>query len=255
MALKNGRAIDSNGVLLNVLTVVLIFSGMFLGPVAVIAGFDPITQVVKAIFPKSSQTPLYKFTAYVVAYVLTQWCTLEASRIYITISIPTMTICNIYLRCLRIIGKRGLSYNTLLLYHQLHCLNQTGMYVIANIAGTLMGIGFVIMTLGNWIIFSAWNLVPFEVYALTFCITNIAYFIVVQTVPLAISCNECCQKLIEMWKVDIFQRKALIGYWKRKVEAQQPVSFYYAMSRFEKSTQVNYYSGLVNYTVNALILF
>ncbi len=208
-----------------------------------------------AYFSSTSSYWIPEYLIYALAYILTQWCTLEATRIYIALCIPTMTICNIYLRTLKVIGSSELNIRTLLLYTQLHCINQIGMRVIAKIAGAFMGVGFLLFVIGNWIILKGWNILPVQVYVLIFGIVVIAYFVLVQTIPLAISCNEFCKGIINRWETGLSSPNRHLRYWKRKVRAQQAISFYYALTRFERNTQVNYYSAIVSYTTNALMLF
>ncbi len=253
-ALVKGKQLDINGLLILSLTLILILTGIFLAPIMVLAGLDPFTQIARKYYLTLNTGSLRDYVVILLCFVLTQWCTLELSRIYITASIPTMTMFNMYLHILQNIMSRPLNQRTLFLYQQLQLINKAGANMIATVAGAFLGIGFFIFVLGNWIIVAGLSLIPFDLYLILNGIILIAYFILFQTVPSAIKCNEVSSKIIRKWKHKILQ-VGWVKYWKKKIEAQQNISIPYALTTFEKDTQINYYASIVIYTVNALILF
>lgn len=252
---QRNESIDINGLMVNTLTLILILAGILLAPPTVVLGLDQISQIILTHFSSILRFQIIKFIIYVLIYTLTQWCTLEATRIYITLCISTMTICTIYLRSLKILQTRGFNMRTLLLYHQVHCINQIGMRVIGKIAGAFMAVGFILFVLGNRIILLGCNLLPIGIYVIIYSIIVSAYFVVVQTIPIAIACNEFCKGLVSKWKTSVLEHRREVKYWIKKLSAQQLISFYYALTKFERDTQVNYYFAIVNYTTNALIMF
>lgn len=246
---------DVNGVLVVVFAISVITGGIFLAPILVYFGFDSVTQIFSIIFPHILDTPSIKFFVQIVSYLLLQWISIEGSRIYISVCIPTMTICTLYLNILKIIKDEPLNLKTILLYQQLSCINQMGLKVIAGIAGTLMSAGFFLSIFGNWVIVSGGSLIPKQIYVYILGTTIISYIIIDQTIPLAIGFNELSCDILMKWRFNVLSQKAGIKYWKKKIRAQQTLSFYYGYTKFERDTQVNYYSNIVNYSINALIVF
>lgn len=232
----------------------LITIGIGLAPAGILTGIDLTSQLVNEHCEKGC-TPGFKYMGLFIGYLFTQWCTLEATRVYITILVPAISICKIILFILYEIQKRELNMKTLLLYHELYCINQILAPHVSILAGVIMSFGMIIFVFGNWMILSVWNLVPREIYFINVGVIALAYFIVYLVFPLVIKVNEVSTEIICRWKIDSnfgFRRRS---YWRKKLIAQQSVAFYYAMTKFEKDTQVNYCSFIVDNTVNALVLF
>lgn len=246
---------DVNGLLVNGLTIMILIAGTFLAPIFIYFGYDSISQAVKIQFPHILDIFLISFSIKIVNYLLNQWITMEACRIFISVSIPTMTICNMYLNILRTIRNEPLNLRTLLFYHQLHCINQIGMKIIAGIAGTFMCIGFVVSIWGNWVIVSGGCFLPTEIYFYVLGITFIVYIIIDQTIPLVIKFNELSIEILLQWKYNVFRQTAQVRYWKKKIRAQTLVYFYYGYAKFDRDTRVNYYSSIVNNSINAMLAF
>ncbi len=143
---------------------------------------------------------------------------------------------------------------TLLLFHQLHCINQICTPIFKVIAGTLMGIGFFMFVFGNWLVISSWDVFPIELYCMDCGILIICYFILFQTVPLAAKCNDVSCDLIAIWKQELGINVVFRKYWTRMIRAQRPVAFYYASTKFERSTKINYYSSIIDCTINVLLV-
>ncbi len=227
-------------------------AGTCLSTVVVLTGWDPLNQLIQFYVPQVLEYWCAKLFLIILRISWIQWVSLEASRTYLFICIPTMTVCSIYLRILAVFEKRVLNDRTLHLYRMLYCINQISVHIVATVAGTLMGFGFFIFVIGHWILLKCWNTIPLEVYLLATGIIIVTYFILLQTVPLAAKVNEKSTNIIQSWKQnENFYRK----YWRRQVWATQPVAFHYAFTKFEKATTINYYCTIVNYTINVLLLY
>lgn len=249
------QSVEKNGLLVLGFTVVLMLAGVFMTPIGILTGIDPFRHIFQTLFPTSFDNPYTKYPLKFVGYVLTHWCILEASREYSTFLVPTMTIANIYLRCLQFIEKRVLSEYTFLMYQQLHCLNQRIIQICRIVAGLFMGCGLVVLLVGgNWIAISGWDYFSAEVYFLMIGLLIIMYFILYQTLPLMVSCDETSKELIQKWKLQIYTFKEKKRYLLRVVKSQRLVSFYYGMTKMEKETKINFYSTILDRTIDLLLI-
>ncbi len=43
--------------------------------------------------------------------------------------------------------------------------------------------------------------------------------------------------------------------WRKLTKAQGPITIYWGTTKFQKETKVNFYSNIVNYTVNMILGF
>lgn len=111
---------------------VLILTEMLVGSAfavpVILAGLDPYYYILKSHFPSilESSHALY-LSQIVVRYIITQWCTLETTRIYAHLAVVCMLGCKLYLECLDNIGNTCLNLGTVRFYHELQCINQRGM--------------------------------------------------------------------------------------------------------------------------------
>lgn len=169
--------------------------------------------------------------------------------------VPVMTLCNILLFILGTIRKRKLNMDNILLYHELYCINQVAVSPISVVTGELMSFGLVIFVFGNWMVVSVWDLVSVEIYLINVGVVVIAYFVLFQTIHMAIQVNEVSIEIIREWKIK--SRMCFRGglYLKKMIPSLRPVAFYYGLTKFEKDTKVNYYSNIVDNTINVLMLF
>lgn len=228
--------------------------GVFRASFGVIADLDPFTQTMNVYCTRFVRNVYYKYTCYLICYMVTQWCTLEASRIFILILVPLLSMFNLFLCHLNIIRKRPIVKTTLLLYEGLNCINQIGSNVIARISASNMGIAFIILVFINWIILKGWSLVPVEIYVMLFCLAILSYAFIFQTIPLAIKCDSTSTEIIRTWSFQVHSASSERSYLKRRVKAQQPVAIHYAQTKYEKDSQVHYYVSIVNYSINFLLL-
>lgn len=257
LASRNGKKLDVWGLFIMTFTIILLLVGIFLAPFGILAGLDPFTQTINAYCSTLLSNLPFKYTSYLTCYILTQWCTLEATRTYIIVLVSIMTALNVTLCQLDLIIKLPLKTATLLMYEELKCISNIGSNTIALFAGSQMGIGFTIVVFNNWIILKGWDLVPVQVYVMIVFISLICYSVISYSVPLSIECDSKSNDIVRKWayEVSLYSTKLDRKYWSRKVKAQQPISIHYAHTKFEKDTQVNLYSCIVNYTINALMLF
>ncbi len=243
-----------NGIVVGLLTILLILIGIGFGPLAVFFEWDPLFVVIRAHCPTLLQNNYAKLFAFIVRYVLQQWGTLEASRIYWTILVAVMTLSNSYLQIVLILVRKSLGSKLILLYHQLHCINQVIQSVGALIAGILMSIGIILMVICNALVVSGWNILPAGFYFLTVGLSLVVSFCISQTIAVVIKCNELCIAMLGNWQRTILRIPCFKTYWIKVIRAQRLVAVYYGLTKFEKETKRNYYSAILNYTIDVLLL-
>lgn len=243
------------GVATFILVSIIVLDGIVLPSIAVLAEMDPISLVIRFWFPnlKTLSYPLY-LTQQAVTYLFLQWFAMEMARIYVFVYIPAMSVCYIYAKCLKRISSRALNEQTVILYDQLYCINQIGLEYIRIIAGVFMGFGLCFVVFCNWTVITCWAVLPTKIYAVVFGVMLIFYSFVALALPPAINSNEFSEQIIRKWKNQMKVNGRRIIYWDKRLRARRPISFYYASTKFEKETIVNYYACVVNYTLNVLII-
>lgn len=117
-----------------------------------------------------------------------------------------------------------------------------------------MAVGMLILIFCNLIVLAGWELVPLEVYMVAVLTRVVSCFVLGQAIPFAIKSNELSESVLRIWKRSVATINYKIRYWPKVLVAKRPVSFYYAMTKFEKDTKGNYYSTVVESTVDLLIV-
>ncbi len=128
------------------------------------------------------------------------------------------------------------------------------MKIIAWAAGTFLGVGYIIFLVGNWVLLSGFDKLPFELCMAVAGITLVAYLVLFQTLPLVVRINKESNQILNNWKLSVGSTSGGLMYWKRELKAQQPVWVYYAQTKFEKATKINYYSNIAECTINVLLI-
>lgn len=100
----------------------------------------------------------------------------------------------------------------------------------------------------------AWKKFPIEAYCMAVVLDFVCSSIIGQMLPLAVKSNVLSEQLLGVWMKSLVKIRYRRRYWKRVVKAQQPLSIYYATTKFEKSTVANYYSAILGYTLNLLLV-
>ncbi len=111
-----------------------------------------------------------------------------------------MLIVNIYIHSIGTLLSKRLNYNTLVFYAELHAINQCGMDIIRMVSGLLMAVGFWAVVFSNWVLKDGWKFLPMSVYFLVAVVLSEAYFVMIETLPLAIQCNKDSKYMIAKWK-------------------------------------------------------
>lgn len=238
-----------------VTTIVMTSVGLLLAPFMVLIGVDPISVFINYRFPDFSTNhfPIY-LTFKVLDYLIHQFGTLESTRIYLTLFLPAMTLFQTYTNCLTNISNRKLNHTTISLYNQLYCINQVGVDFVKGISGFFLGIGIVLLAICNWIVIAGWGSFPLEIYMLVFGVSSVGYFLLTQTVPYAAKSNELSVRIQKSWEKQLLTKGSQICHWSKLIVAKRPISFYYAMTKFERDTFLNYLYTIVDYTINLLML-
>lgn len=240
------------GFLTLLLSLSLMFVGMVLTPLLFATTLDPFYLIVASRFPDLSTAQYYALRA--VLFLWLHYFVFESSRVLITLLVPVMAVCSVYLACLDVLLPKRLNEQTLNLYHQIHCINQVGMHLVGHLAAALIGISFPVLVLGNWVMLVGWSIYPLLLYCV-FCGAPIVVFIVLfQTMPLIIMSNELSYHLISTWRYRATFKVKDRRYWIKVLKAERPVAFNYVLTKFEKGTDITYYSFVFCYTINLFLI-
>lgn len=117
-----------------------------------------------------------------------------------------------------------------------------------------MGIGILILVLCNWIAIEFWGILPAEMYAMAFFALLVCLFVLFATVPLVVRSNELSEEILVTWKRNLFANTKHKRYQSKRLASRTPISFYYATTKFDQDTQVNYYGCIVSFTANLLVI-
>lgn len=221
----------------------------------ILTGIDPIYQLCKIHYPIWLSNKINLYILALFRYALLQRTVNEGFRILLTIVILFLTILKTFMNILKLLGNRQLNRQTILLFNQLHCINQMVIYVFKYFNGMLMGFAFVIIILLNWIIISGGSIFGWEIYAVCAMGNITLSSIMILALEWACQIDEISKTVIQRWKVNTHKQPYSIKYWIRLVKAQQPISLYYGMTKFDKETSSTYYHNIVDYTVNAVLLY
>ncbi len=245
---------DACGLGVALCSIVLILIGISWAPLAVYVNWDPIFLVLNKHFPGLFQNQLSSGTIFIIRYVLSQWCTLEVTRLCILIFIPLMMFGNSYLAIIFRLQNMTLDNKVIHLYNMLHCVNQTGRETIAILGGFMLSVGIIMLVAINSILISSWSLLPIVLDFLCFNLAVVIYFFIFQTLPIVIKCNDLSLNLLNEWNLSINTQKGFRLYWVKKVKAQRPLAVYYAYTKFEQSTKRNFYSTIIDYTISVVLV-
>ncbi len=151
--------------------------------------------------------------------------------------------------------SRPLTRHTILLHNQLHCINHMVIDICKGFNAMILGFSFVCSVLTNWIVISGWEFFGIEIYALCIFGGIVIYILIILSLEWLCKLDELSRDVIHGWKVNLHWQRDSHEYFVKLVRAQQPVTQYYAMSKFDKETKSNYFQSIVNYTVNAVLLY
>lgn len=241
------------------LVAVLIFICIGSAPIGTYYNFDPGYFFFDYIFhPIENQSWALRATTFVIRYLATHWSVLEICRSLSLVLLASMSYCNMLTIFLREISKIRGSDKTIMEYAKLQCVNQVGIDAARNLAGLLMGAGFVICVCGNWLSVFEWRFIPFEVNISMCLVTLVVYLVIYETLPLYIKCHEFSKQMVKGWKYEYMKKqsvssKKIIRIWKRILRAQQPINLYWGTTKFKRETNVNFYSNIIDYKVDMML--
>ncbi len=248
------------------LAAILSLVGICWAPFGIHQNYDPGYYFFNYLLhPIDHQSWAIKTVTIIIRFVTTQWSVMECCRSQAIILIASMSYCNMIIKCLRGISRIPLSEKTVQEYMKLRYVSQIGKESAQNLAGILMGVGFVICICGNWVSIFGWRFIPFEVNIAMCLITVVVYLCIHETLPRAIKCHEYSKMLVKTWdykymKLQIQSGKCTansnnmyIKSWRKTCKAQQPITLYFFTTKFKRETNVNFYSNIVNYTVDMLL--
>ncbi len=92
------------------------------------------------------------------------------------------------------------------------------------------------------------------IYILVGLFATEVYFVTFECITQAGRSNELSKQVIGQWRDEIDWKRVSKPYWIRVSRAQRPVSIYYAFTKFEKDTKVNYFTNVIDRSVDAILL-
>ncbi len=119
----------------------------------------------------------------------------------------------------------------------------------------MLGFAFVCSVLTNWIVICGWELFGIEIYAACTFAGIGMYCLVTISLQWLCKLDKLSREVIHGWKYNVHKQAESLKYFVKLIRAQKPVSQFYAMTKFDKDTQSNYFDNIVNYTVNAILLY
>lgn len=199
LKLVHGVECDLNGIFVGLLILLLFLIGSGFGPLAVLLEFDPFFLLLKSYFPKLFENVLLKISTYIFRFVWQTWCTLEATRVFVIILVPMMTICNSNLEMISTFRKIPLCPRLLLWYNYntFHCVNQMGQTTFSTLAGVLMTLGLNLLVICNALLIVGWDILPLGVFLLIAALCVVVYFCIFETLPIIVKQHNLCNCMIQ----------------------------------------------------------
>ncbi len=221
----------------------------------ILTNIDPVYKLCRIYCPFLLADVYSKYTLALIRFIVIQHLATECSRIILMINVPFLTMLKTFIDILYILRGRQLSRQTILLYNQLHCINHMVIDICKGFNAMVLGFAFVCIVLTNWVAICGWELFRLEIYAVCSFIGIGMYFFIIFSLQWLCKLDEFSREVIHCWKINTHRQPDSLRYFVRVVRAQQPVAQYYAMTKFDKETKSNYFDNIVNYTVNAILLY
>lgn len=236
----------------------IIVNGLLITPIAMFSNIDPIHHVIKNLFPYFNES--FFFIRLFCRVVLQSWVTIESARTHSIILPQTLCFNYLFMKCLKRVKNFENKRKALLIYTHLRLVSNTGQNCIRYIAGVYMICGLILLVTGNYSVLKGWKSLPATMYSVMVLILLCIYILVSETVPLITKCHSFSKQMIEvdwfsnMAITDCFVKRKDRKMWRLRVQAQKPITFYYGPALFEKNTKINFYSRVINHSVDALLL-
>lgn len=256
---------DVLGLMMHGLVSFLFVVCLVLVPVFTYFNLDPTYYILEELFP--TENMISNLIKLVVRIIVLQWAVVEAARSLLIMFLPAVSIFNLVISCINIISRQNPNEETLVLYSRLQCVVQFAFEGVREGAGILMGTGFLLGVLGTWTIVKGWQLLPLPLYCILSVLTVVIYTVVWQTLPRICNCNRSSYKMLKIrWPVkDIAYWKEKLGRedigrslryrsWKRYLEAQRPVTWYYGTAAFDEDTTANFCQNIVDQAMSLILV-
>ncbi len=221
----------------------------------ILTNIDPVHKLCRMYYPYLLKNVYYKYTLVLIRFIAIQQMVTECARILLTLLIPYLTMLKTFMDILKLLHSRQLTRKTILLYNQLHCINHMVIDICRWFNAMILFIGFVCSVLINWVVLCGWELLGLEIYAVCNFVGIGMYCLMILSLEWLCQLDEFSREVINSCKVNMYRQTHSLKYFVKLVRAQKPVTLYYAMTKFDKETKSNYFNNIVNYTVNAILLY
>lgn len=235
-----------------VIMIIGFLAAISFGPFLILANADVMNLFIEQIFPH--HTP--NLFSFILRCFVAQWVGFEFVRINVLIFFSLMLLVNIDIHLVGTLFSKPLNSKTLMLYAELHVINQCGMDILRVVCGSLLASGFFVYVFSNWVLIVGWKFLPVNIYLFIVGLLTIGYFVLIETLPLAIKCNEDTKRLISKWErliIKYYDKGGKNQHWHRICKSLRPIAIYYCMTKFDRETKRNYYANIFNNTINILL--
>lgn len=256
------KQIDVTGYLMSFIVLTLFIVGILMGPGSIFRNSDPGYYLVLYCFPS-----YVKFTpTKILRYLHYQWYMLEVCRSIVCVILLTMLTFRIYIASLSTIidftcAEFNRRHTAIKIYAQLHIINQTGAQMLHRALTVLMLFGFLLCSLGVWLIVVGRKIFPLAFYILISIVMVIVFIVTICLIPVVINIYVCSKSLISRFWQKLETRKLIQDgriyerkYWERLIRAQRPLCIFYGPGFFDKVTLPKFIYHVANNTVTMIII-
>lgn len=243
------------GLILFGLNITILITTIVFPVIGVFGNLDPMYFMYKP--PKSLLQRLFLLLA---RFVFSSWAVLEGSRIYavfLTFQLDT-TVYN-----LRILEKSMSESNlneSLDVYRNFQVIVESGRAGLRRTNAVLVLDGCILMIVLNYLILKCYGLMPLPLLICTIIFDAVIALIFHASLPVGIDMYEGTAEMIERgWLFELLKIRPKITWYKfkeirKRIRSQRPVTWYYGISIFERSTRENIYRNILDQTISLILM-
>ncbi len=155
---------DFFGLIVNVISWIHLFVAYFWSPMCILTNIEPTYKLIKIYYPFLLTDIYSRYALALIRFIYIQHIATECGRILFTITIPFLTMLKTFMDILNLLRRRQLTRQTILVYNQLHCINQMVIDICKGFNAMLLGFAFACCVLINWVIICGWELLGLKIY-------------------------------------------------------------------------------------------
>lgn len=140
---------------------------------------DPVYKLCEIYYPFVLADVYTKYSLGLFRFIAIQHICAVSGRIALTIGIPFLTMLHTLMGILKLLWRKNVTRQTILLHNQIHCINHMVIDVWKVLNAMILGVPFVLLIVINWILISRWKLFGLEIYSIGIAGCVGAYFFVI----------------------------------------------------------------------------